>query len=39
MLQALREIEEASKAMNPQTDKKDYLREGRSGAMYGYGDD
>jgi hypothetical protein len=38
MLQALSQIEEIHKGMNPKKDKKDYLREARSGAMYGFGD-
>jgi hypothetical protein len=39
MLDALKEIEELWKSMNPKKDKEDYLDEARSGAMYGYGDD
>jgi hypothetical protein len=39
MLQVLMELEEIRKNMNPKKDKKDYLREAREGAMYGFGDD
>ena len=39
MLQALHEMEEVRKGMNPKKDEKDYLREARSGAMYDLGDD
>lgn len=34
-LQVLREVEERSRFMNPKPDERDWLREGRSGAMYG----
>lgn len=34
-LQTLQEIEERSRFMNPKPDERDWLREGRSGAMYG----
>lgn len=34
-LQTLREIEERSQFMNPKPNERDWLREGRSGAMYG----
>jgi hypothetical protein len=39
MLEALSDIEEIRKGMNPKKGTKDYLREARSGAMYGFGDD
>ena len=39
MLLALSRIEELGKGMNPKKDMKDYLREARSGAGYGCGDD
>ena len=39
MLQVLSEIEEIRKGMHPKKDQKDYLREAREGAMYGFGDD
>jgi hypothetical protein len=39
MLQALSDIEEIRKGMNPRKGTKDYLREARSGGMYGFGDD
>lgn len=39
MLRALSEVEVVRKEMNPKKDEKDYLREARSGAMYGFGDD
>jgi len=39
VLHALDKIEEAWQGMNPKMDKHDYLREARSGAMYGFGDD
>ena len=39
MLQALREITELTKDMNPKKDPKDYLREAREGAMYGLAHD
>lgn len=34
-LQVLREIEERSRSMNPKPDARDYLREGRAGAVFG----
>jgi len=34
-LQALGEIEARSHSMNPKPDARDYLREGRAGAMFG----
>ena len=39
MLQALRQIQEIGKEMKPKEDKNDFLREARSGAMYGFGND
>jgi hypothetical protein len=39
MLQALSDIEAIRKGMNPRKGTKDYLREARSGGMYGFGDD
>ena len=38
MLNALALIEETRKEMKPKKDPKDYLREARSGEMYGFGD-
>ncbi len=35
LTEALREIEERSRFMNPKPDSHDYLREARSGAMFG----
>jgi hypothetical protein len=35
MLQALSDIEAIRKGMNPRKGTKDYLREARSGGMYG----
>ena len=34
-LRVLEEIESRTHAMNPQPDQRDYLREGRAGAMFG----
>jgi hypothetical protein len=41
MLNALAEVERIQKGMQPKEDKneREYLREARSGGMYGYGDD
>jgi hypothetical protein len=39
MLKLLSEIGEIRKSMDPKRDQKDYLREARAGAMYGFGDD
>ena len=35
MLQALKKAEDLTKSLDPKKDKKDYLREGREGAIYG----
>ena len=34
-LRVLQEIEVRSQTMNPKPDERDYLREGRAGAMFG----
>ncbi len=34
-LQVLQEIEMRSRSMNPKSDERDHLREGRAGAMFG----
>ena len=39
MLQALSRVRAIRNGMNPRKDEKDYSREARSGAMYGYGND
>jgi len=38
MLHVLQKLEEIRKDMNPKIDKKNYLREAREGAIYGFGD-
>ena len=39
MLQTLMEMEKIGKELCPKKDTKDYLREARAGAMYGFRDD